>query len=175
MTKVKELEKCLIAGGDYLNKVGIPFTLFGGALLGIMRDGGLLPHDKDVDVTVLAEDLTPDKVKAIEEAEFFKVHNKGKEEFGHFTFRIDNISFDIFVLYKKGDIRYINPIGNKCLVFPAECYEGPLGEITHLGRRWKIPYRHVDYFKAMYGNDWKVTKEKSNWHNAPCYKNWEDL
>ena len=173
--KVKELGDCLVTCSDYLTKLGLPFTLFGGVLLGIIRDGTILPHDKDVDVAVLAEDLTPEIVEAIKGSPLFRAHNNGETEYGHFTLKENKISFDIFVLYKKDNIRYMNPTGSSCLVFLAECYEGPLGEITYLDRRWKIPYKHVDYFKAMYGDGWKITEKSSNWHNAPCFKKWKDL
>lgn len=40
-----------------LNAADIPYHLEGGTLLGIVRDGDLLEHDKDTDISINAEDL----------------------------------------------------------------------------------------------------------------------
>lgn len=44
---------------DHLQTVGIPFFIGGGTLLGIIRDGSLIPWDWDVEVDFRAEDLYP--------------------------------------------------------------------------------------------------------------------
>lgn len=42
---------------DYLDKQKIVYHLEGGTLLGIVRDGELLPWDHDVDISILADDV----------------------------------------------------------------------------------------------------------------------
>lgn len=44
--------KALLAAQKRLDAAGIPFCLFAGTLLGVIRDGDLLPHDKDLDLGV---------------------------------------------------------------------------------------------------------------------------
>ena len=41
---------------DLLNEKQVPYYLEGGALLGIVRDGDLLPWDKDTDLSINNED-----------------------------------------------------------------------------------------------------------------------
>lgn len=42
---------------DTLSSLGITYFLEGGTLLGLVRDGRLLPWDPDVDVSIMSEDL----------------------------------------------------------------------------------------------------------------------
>lgn len=47
---VQQARRALIALKSSLDELGVPFFLAFGTLLGIVRDGELLPHDKDMDV-----------------------------------------------------------------------------------------------------------------------------
>lgn len=49
---IKKARNMLFLSTDFLNKYGIKYYLEGGTLLGIVRDGDLLPWDHDVDISI---------------------------------------------------------------------------------------------------------------------------
>ena len=49
---IKKARNMLFLSTDFLNKYGINYYLEGGTLLGIVRDGDLLPWDHDVDISI---------------------------------------------------------------------------------------------------------------------------
>ena len=92
-----------------MDKIGIPYVLTGGALLGLWRDGGVMAHDVDIDVDVLVEDVGDIK-------KFLKRFKKatGKEDAvfhdNYFTAKYEYpeqiVPFDVFLMFKKGNKRY---------------------------------------------------------------------
>lgn len=53
---IRKARKMLFCSTDFLNKYDIPYFLEGGTLLGIVRDGDLLPWDHDVDISIRYQD-----------------------------------------------------------------------------------------------------------------------
>lgn len=165
---IDTLNKCLLEGGEILDKIGLPYMLIGGTLLGIFRDGHLLEHDYDVDVAVLDEDLTEEVMKKI------KAH-KSNKQYGHkqIVFTCNGRSFDIFPVHKKGNERYFNAT-DECLVWPAELFENGWGAVDYLGKEWNTPYNPIKYFDIMYG-DWRTVDKKFKWQTSPCMKLVSDI
>ena len=52
LKNIQKARKMLFLSTDFLNKHGIKYFLEGGTLLGIVRDGDLLPWDHDVDISI---------------------------------------------------------------------------------------------------------------------------
>lgn len=49
---VYDASTVLLDACEFLEQIGVPYFLIGGTLLGILRDGELLPHDKDIDLGI---------------------------------------------------------------------------------------------------------------------------
>ena len=62
---MNDLEDLLIFGVDLLKKRKIHYWLDCGTLLGAVRDNKLLPWDKDLDISIIKEDVTNDDMDYI--------------------------------------------------------------------------------------------------------------
>lgn len=51
--------RLLLETSEILDGIGIPFFLIQGTALGAYRDGGFVPSEKDIDLGILQENLTP--------------------------------------------------------------------------------------------------------------------
>lgn len=63
--KLLAIEDLLISIDQALNKVGVPYWVDAGLLIGAMRFGAPLPWDDDVDVGVFEEDFPSEKMAAL--------------------------------------------------------------------------------------------------------------
>jgi len=61
----KSATKTLIEIHETLTAAKIPFFLVGGTLLGFIRDNGVIPHDKDVDIGVMDDVSNKDVIEAM--------------------------------------------------------------------------------------------------------------
>ena len=61
----KSATKTLIEIHETLSSAGVPFFLVGGTLLGFIRDNGVIPHDKDVDIGVMDEASNRDVIETL--------------------------------------------------------------------------------------------------------------
>lgn len=165
---IETLNETLLEGGVSLDKIGLPFVLVGGTLLGIIREGHLLAHDYDVDVAVLDEDLTEEVMRKLSDHPNSIVNHKQTV----LTTK-NHKSFDIFPLHKKGNKRYFNA-SEECLVWPAEIFENEWGKIDYLGRTWNTPHNPIKYLDIMYG-DWRTEDKGFKWNTSPCMKLVDDL
>jgi len=146
------------------NEHGVKSWLQFGTLLGAIRDGCLIPHDKDVDVGVFRKDtmLLVDVFK-----ELCKDYN--------FEF-IRNVCLDSTVSLMRND-EYIDfyvfnecAIWYMCVMIPEVCifkdYQlNDLQTIRFLGMDFNVPKDYEDMFVKWYGDDWRVPiKEKSAYY-----------
>jgi N-acetylglutamate synthase-like GNAT family acetyltransferase len=174
---VKEFKK-------HLDAKNIPCCLLCGALLGIIREGKLLNHDKDIDVGIPADvDLEDLRTYLIEKKYFdvsfeFEDIPKGKFLWAKKRIGKDIIVFEIIPLYKnkKSIIRNIN-LGNsykdKCkighIAIPIELIE-PFTEIDFYDIKFLAPNKTEEYLTSLYGN-WQEEKKFVDWrYNIPALK-----
>lgn len=165
---------------NVLDGLGIKYHLEGGTLLGIVRDGDLLPWDHDADVSIMREDVG--HARAI----IWALRRKG--------WRLSIRRYDRDHIYaKKGEIRLIKVKGRRFFFFPDQhmldifiktrhdgfvyweamrCtmrvpqdhFDGQT-PVDWKGRTVFAPLRHEDYLAAKYGNwqvpvkDWQTTNE----------------
>lgn len=158
-----KLDNTLLKGAAILEDAGLPYFLVGGTLLGIVREGGLLAHDRDVDVAVLEEDITPKIKLKLKSYKQFAAESECISETGQLVFVFDEVHFDIFPMTKKGERRYFNQSGIHGLWWPAELVEKPWSEIEYRGIKWNAPSSPEEFLTHMYG-DWRMEDKSFRWN-----------
>lgn len=151
--------------GDILDRHDVPFFLILGTCLGFRRDGMFIPHDKDIDLGVLIEDLRP-KIGGLAEglgAAGYTIRLiahplpypraiklwRGAEKSDH----VDIAGFMINGRERYSPSSYLD----QCIVYPAHLLD-ELEEIELFGRTWKTP--GDAYLRYHYGPGWKTPDPK---------------
>ena len=160
---------------DFLNKKNVPYYLDCGALLGIVRDGDLLPWDNDTDLSIKAEDW--EELEVIIE----QIRNLGWQckienfsEDSPFARKQDprvlkisdtwlglfkgSTRMDIFLLYSMGKYRCWGA-AQRYMRVDRKYFEG-FDIIKWNRRELRSPKNYRDYLTEKYG-DWAVTVK--NW------------
>ena len=193
---VENLTKVLNWGCDALEKMGVPYVLTGGTMLGLHREGRPLKHDYDIDVDVLAEDVGDTKEFRKRLMDATGIHEGDRVVFrdNYFTvyYQFDNepkqVPFDVFMMFKKGNKRYKhffnegeNPDTEKCLIWPENYYyKDTWTTIKYNGRKYPVYKDTVGWIEEFFGKDWKTPDTEWRWGNADnCYifgeyKKWEE-
>ncbi len=168
------LERQLLGVVDILNDAKVPYYLEGGTLLGIVREGRLLPWDSDTDISIMRRDL-PGLMGLLP-----KIRNLG------WRLRTKKYKQD-HLFAKKGLPRIIKVKDRKSLIKKtSNCldiiikdeldghvyweaadfvmkvensyYDG-FDEIEWRGRSLKAPRNYTDYLTEKYG-DWSVVQKE---------------
>ena len=161
---------------DVLDKHTITYHLEGGSLLGIVRDGDLLPWDKDTDLSIMSDDV-PRLQPALADLKTcgwrlsersFKMNEafarqsdmrlvKVKDRFMKVLAGPNTL--DLFVKYIHEGYAYWIAASNVMRV-SAHHYEG-FETVAWEGRQVKVPADYEGYLEAKFGN-WKVPQKE--WH-----------
>jgi len=148
-----------------LTHFGIDYWVDGGSVLGVVRHGGIIPWDDDIDIGILKKDVK--KLLSIEKVLKKAGFSIVKVWFGYKIFYSDrkyiegfNYSFpflDVFVFdkidgkyrlfYKRARDMWPKEAWDEDELFPVKEYK--FGEIKVLG-----PAKTKDYLDRMYGKDW---------------------
>ncbi len=175
---IKKARKMLFCSTDFLNKNNIPYFLEGGTLLGIVRDGDLLPWDHDVDISINYRDAA--KFDKLRWKFYFKgyrvTRRRGIQSYGPikpndyriFKMKPIGLSFfkmffpslaekmvvlDIFVKTDDDTHTYWQSMG-KILRVDKSHYQSS-EEVELNGRKLSAPCNYKDYLTAKYG-DWSI-------------------
>ncbi len=183
-------EGTLVLGAWILGRMKLKWWISAGTLLGIHRDGRLIPHDTDIDVEILV-DWTESYDEKFEEDLYLSFQSMGfdlyrtmrhygenyNEKLGSimqlaFIHRETNIVFDIYFFYNVGKSdQFINENDMGQLWYPADMSEHFI-EFSN----YKFPCPDPDWYcEFRYGPDWKTpSKEKRGWsadsHNLKVIK-----
>ncbi len=165
-----------------------------GTLLGIVRDGGIIPNDLDLDFAVIKDDnfevnefIGFLKEKGFEIEHSFK-HDEIIREMTFYSPMSDFITVDFFIFEKKDDkFLKFGYIYNQCdsddgLVKEREYIVAQeslpyFNEFTFAncnGINIKIPVNSVDLLKATYGESWNVPISNWSYSDKPSRKVLED-
>ncbi len=161
---------------DILEKNNIEFWLESGTLLGIVREGRLLPWDNDVDISIKEEYLDKllsslSEISSLGYRVRSKIFENDSEPFkkgvtrivkirnNRFFFFRGKVTLDIYIKFKKDD-KYYYQCGQTKKASNATFYEG-LEEITFNEKKYKIPSNHEAYLTCKYGN-WKIVDKSWN-------------
>ncbi|MCA9706737.1 MAG: LicD family protein [Myxococcales bacterium] len=152
---------------DVLDSLGIRAWLTDGTLLGCIREGGFIGHDLDIDLGILASDLSPALVPALQRAGLEIYERYGTPRDGYeLTLRsrylyLPGTSLDLFFFYEQGDT-----------VWHAAYWRGhqlryryprfSLERRRFMGRDVWVPSPPEDFLAAKYGPGWRTPDPR--WH-----------
>jgi phosphorylcholine metabolism protein LicD len=161
---VKDLKRCC----EKVTSLNLNYRLADGTILGIYRDGRLIPHDNDIDIDVL---VTPelDEQKIHEEFTAMgfrlgrKVYFKNKIQqmayFNKYTYDI----FDMIFWYLDGN-SVVNYSEKNFERSQEVKYFDVTSTIQFQGKDYPAPANLDDWLVMRYGSDWKIPKTfKSDW------------
>ncbi len=182
--KLVKARKLLFYIVDILDKNNIEYHLEGGTLLGLVRDGDLLPWDHDIDLSIDISNAK--KLKDLRKI-FWKKGLKlsarkytksfGAIEEGQYRIlKVKPIAYNLLRIFSKnykckamvGDI-FVKVSNDKHTYWQAkekilrvnkEHYEGH-DTIQYNGYNFKIPVNYKDYLTAKYG-DWSIPVKEWN-------------
>ena len=153
--------QALLALKAALDAEGVPFFLAYGTLLGIVRDGRLLPHDKDMDVGV-AWDVPRDELvdKLIQRHGFAAtdpfLQTPEKREWNvSLVHRATDIAIDLFFFKPEGEHLLSGvhqlpvPLLWRFSRFTTRGHE-------FLGQQWQVPDTPERYLEEIYGSGWRT-------------------
>lgn len=161
-------------------KFNVSYCLEGGTLLGIIREGRLLPWDTDIDLTITESALTDLEPVLKEIAKSgFKVRKRyhfadnGPLKKGNirvvriisrrFFFWRGDVRIDLFVKYTDGE-KYYWTVGsekNYVVKSVAANYFDELKEFNSEDKVYSVPYDYDAYLTCRYG-EWKTPVKSWN-------------
>jgi len=162
----------------FMEEIGKEFFLVGGTCLGAVRDGCLFPHDKDIDVGVMGEEVLYEIMKIEKEKYKYydEVHVVGEAHHDK-----------ILWLKKYFPGGYVLPIevGAHCTKGDYIYYNRKMGSSWHCeetriiwnkresfkslkrhhfaGVDFLIPHPIEKFLEAFYGSDWRTPKKYVDW------------
>jgi len=157
---VADARGALLALKDALDAEGIAFFLVFGTLLGVVRDGDLLPHDKDMDVG-LAWDVPRDSlVQGLEKHGFNLLPQKFDVAVAHeWNISIShpklNITIDLFFFKQEAETMvtgFYHPIHPVLWRFS----NFGLKTLRYQDREWLVPDPPESFLLDMYGPEWHI-------------------
>lgn len=133
-----------------LDKTKTPFFLISGTLLGFLRDGRMLPGDKDIDVGVFREDYDHARLlEAFRRSPLFivkRLDNLDRLRVAH----VNGVWVDIFPHYREGDLIWHDGTVSRWSNTPFEIGEMKVGAATYA-----VPEPPERYLDENYG-DWRT-------------------
>jgi hypothetical protein len=145
----------------------IPYYVAFGTLLGIIREGGFIKHDRDMDLTVLPSDssLLPFIKGLISKGFVFELaYLIDNERFYEFRVRYKEISIDFFLPQENGSF-LVFFISQNIITYPKP-------SIDRLPVKYfsiNIPSNINDHLEWCYGENWKVPDKQWNSNKAKSY------
>ena len=143
-----------------LDKAHIPFCLLAGTLLGVVREGDLLAHDKDLDICVGWEVDRARLVEALCASGGFSVPwsqgvlPPGRPWHRSFIHVGTGCTLDVFFAYHEGDHVQIGFDDRPVPVLSCLDHFGTK-ELQWIGRTWLIPDPPESYLVQVYGPGWR--------------------
>lgn len=155
---ISHMENLLIDIASEMNKHDIPYWVDFGTLLGLVRDGGVIPWDNDVDICILKEDAS--KLQLIKDSLIKKgYHWDGTTGFGERhegllrvnTSKTNLNTADIYYWSENQGVMVGECFKPNQFTFPSEL----LRDFTYIkfkGVNIRVPKRYKELLKNRYGN-----------------------
>ncbi|MBB3322575.1 LicD family protein [Atlantibacter sp. RC6] len=134
------------------NDNNIEFFLISGTLLGCIRNGQLLSHDKDIDVGIWYNSERNNLINILSSSGYFEFHAFRSQHVIRIK-HVNGISIDVFYHYKEQDNYWHGGVKLKWNNTPFL-----LKDHRFLGVVFKIPENYDLYLTENYGN-WKIEQK----------------
>lgn len=163
---------------EICKKHKVKYHLDAGTLLGLYRDKAMIDGDSDNDICIMAEDITPEFLKAISD---YCVSPEAKRNFfqpnsfpdfedkelqlkplslkyhtldgtKRLKFKGKMIWTDLFILYPQDDY-HLFMLGMKYFKIPNK-FLSKKGSLSHEGNTFKIPNPVENYLEHVFGKGW---------------------
>ena len=156
---IKSAEDTLITVNKLLRQKGLEPFLMSGTLLGFVREGGLLPHDKDIDLGIVGWENQYAIAEALIEAGHFSFdvsQLKGSERFLVTAFDLRNgNAIDFFLFHEKKDHLLHGINFDMGFVQNFKFSKFALEEVDFLGGKFFVP-SDVDLNLTENYGDWRT-------------------
>jgi hypothetical protein len=175
--------KELIKFKHRMDRIGETFFLCGATCLGIVRDGGLIKHDKDIDIGVLGEESLYRIEKKLSKY-YDQSHIVGAEN-GKILW-LKNIvgegilPIEVAAQYIEDDCLFYNrDMGKSWLwrkgrcVWPKRLFD-KFEKVNYQGIDFNVPSPVEEFLTLFYGADWRTPSHYKDWrYNCyNLYKGW---
>lgn len=148
---------------EQLTQSDIPCCLFAGTLLGIYRNGDILPHDKDLDLAIpthIDRQRIIDAVARLEQFQFVISFGTEEERLWRDSMSLlhteSALTIDLFFLHDDGDTHFLagayHPQQSILCRLPRFSFTPYLWH----GQSWLIPSDPERYLAAVYGAQWRI-------------------
>ena len=161
-----------------LNQQQVKYWVDCGTLLGLIREGGLLKHDMDIDLGILASDYS-EKIDAIFLESGFNlwrtIHLKGSNLLVEKTFLYKKIRIDLFmyqlvenemISYTADNHPYLvskyHLAAEEYMAIPNAYTYQPTKPMMIAGSKFMVPENPEKLLEELYG-DWRVPKKYFNY------------
>ena len=144
-----------------LDNEKISFFLISGTLLGCIRNGELLGHDKDIDIGVWSDVDQSKLINSISTSGLFEI-NAARSKHSIRIKHVNGISIDIFLHYRESNNYWHGGVKLKWNNTPFE-----LVKHTFLGKEFFIPKDYHLYLKENYGNWQEEKKDFDSAYDTP--------
>jgi hypothetical protein len=142
------------------------FFLVDGTLLGLVRDGGFIVGDTDIDIGMWIEDRDGRIITDLESAGFQHVCTLGTPESGLMhTFRDGDIKVDVGFYYHQSD-QVWTMLFSRGRRLRSSFAKFELQAAQFKGIPVMLPAPHEQYLRIMYGENWRVPATKWNYRYA---------
>lgn len=150
--------------------------LFGGTLLGPIRNGKIFPWDRDIDLGILSEDATEDLIERFRDAGFFVYgiyrlnmpemkHYIPKEAMGRigkFILRKDEVKVEMCCFTPGVDGLMYYASGTPRFFVMPEDYTFPQKKLRIYDFEANVPEESEQNLSFVYGPQWRTPRE--NWY-----------
>lgn len=152
----------------------------GGTVLGLIRDGGAIPHDTDVDICVMNEWHGPKSITDItsrfdtdDYLETFRVCYDGRPCKTNLIDTKRGVVVDVYYCYQGFEDGFVWMFApGACIRKPEHLLHGRMEVDTAWGRL-VLPYPAEEYLECRYGENWRVPEDTcGSWRYAPGRLAW---
>lgn len=153
---------------DCLVSAGVTAFLVDGTLLGAVREGQFLAHDRDIDLGVFEETYTPRAVAAFRRAGFTVHRQYGTRAVGYeISFRRHDVKVDVFLYYLADGFRFHAAWPKRKPPIRYAYVPFELKPIAFCGRDYMAPSPPEDFLERKYGADWRIPVTEWDWRWGP--------
>lgn len=150
---------------EVLGSLGVCYWLDCGTLLGLVREGGLLPHDQDVDLSTFDWKRSEEISDAMVAAGFKAYRTFGTPHHGYEQrFIWHNVKLDVFYFYDEGETCWSGSWLNDHLIV-SRFDKRTIGRTKKL-KGFRVPSQPEALLEARYG-DWRTPNTEWEWATDP--------